>query len=64
MARFDKWVQKLHFLHILQYHVTFGGPVGKVGAEIALFMSLTELRYIWYIDKVGAEIALFASLTQ
>ena len=35
-----------------------------MGAEIALFGSLTVLRYIWWtIDKVGAEIAFFASVT-
>ena len=35
----------------------------KVGAEIALFVSLAVLQYIWWpIDKVGAEIAVFANL--
>ena len=63
VAQFEKWLQKLHFSPILLYHGTFGGQVGKVGAEIALFTSLTELRYIWWpTDKVGAEIALFTSL--
>ena len=65
----DKVVQKLHFLPVWLYYGTFGGPLtnyctNKLGAEIALFASLTVLRYIWWpTKKVGAEITLFASLT-
>ena len=34
-------------------------PTNKIGAEIALFTSLTVLWYIWWPSKkVGAEIAL------
>ena len=31
------WVQELHFLLLSLYRGPFGGPVVKVGAEIALF---------------------------
>ena len=35
-------------------------PTNKLGAEIALFASLTVLWYIWWpTNKLGAEIALF-----